>query len=180
MNDKHKKSVSKYLSYLLRHHPETIGLELDENGWVAVAELMQKNTHAFLQFTMEDLEDIVATNEKKRFAFNEDHTRIRASQGHSISIDIGLQAQDPPEYLYHGTGSKSVSAIREQGIEKRSRHHVHLSVDRATALAVGSRHGSPEVLTICAQKMQEDGVVFYLSENGVWLTDYVAIQYILK
>lgn len=180
MNEKHKKSISKYLSYLLRHNPGAIGLQPDEQGWVGVDELLRKNDHKFLQFTYTDLEEIVATNPKQRFAFNEDRSRIRASQGHSITIDIGLEAQEPPEYLYHGTAVQFVPAIMAQGIDKRSRHHVHLSAELATATAVGSRHGKVQVLTVCAGKMYEDGIAFYCSENGVWLTDHVAVQYILK
>ncbi len=117
---------------------------------------------------------------KKRFAFNEDHTKIRASQGHSIAIDLALVSQQPPEFLYHGTARANISSILETGIEKRNRQHVHLSSDKETAVKVGSRHGEPVVLTIRTGKMHNDGILFYQSENGVWLTDYVNTKYISK
>lgn len=180
MNEQHKKKTSKFLSYVLRHHPEIIGLHLDENGWADVDELITKSTNDSRGFTFEELDEIVQTNDKKRFIFNEDKTRIRANQGHSIDINLALIPQQPPEFLYHGTAQSNIESILEKGIEKRSRQHVHLSQDKETATKVGMRHGKPIILTINTQKMFEDGLKFYLSENNVWLTDFVDATYILQ
>lgn len=178
MNEQQKKKTSKFLSYVLRHHPELIHLNLDENGWANVDELIAKSTNDSQGFTFEELDEIVETNDKKRFIFNEDKTRIRANQGHSIDINLALIPQQPPEFLYHGTAQGNINSILEKGIEKRSRQHVHLSQDKETASKVGMRHGKPVILTINTQKMFEDGLEFYLSENNVWLTDFVDIKYI--
>lgn len=178
MDDKKKKSVSKFLSLILRHRPEMIGLNLDDNGWADVEELIAKSATDHSSFTKDDLEEIVATNDKQRFIFNEDHTQIRANQGHSISVDLNLQSQTPPEYLYHGTVAKSLSIIRTEGIKKMSRQHVHLSKDRETAVIVGSRRGEAIILVISSGAMYKDGLEFFLSENGVWLTDHIPAHYI--
>ena len=180
MNEQHKKKTSKFLSYVLRHHPEIIGLHLDENGWADVDELITKSTNDSQGFTFEELNEIVETNDKKRFIFNEDKTRIRANQGHSIDINLALIPQQPPEFLYHGTAQSNIESILEKGIEKRSRQHVHLSQDKETATKVGMRHGKPIILTINTLKMFEDGIKFYLSDNEVWLTDFVDAKYISK
>ncbi|KQT22325.1 RNA 2'-phosphotransferase [Chryseobacterium sp. Leaf404] len=180
MTDSQKKKTSKFLSYVLRHHPELIGLSLDENGWANVEELIAKSTNDTQGFTFEELNEIVETNDKKRFVFNDDKTRIRANQGHSIGIDLNLKPQLPPEFLYHGTAQANFDSILENGIEKRSRQHVHLSLDKETANKVGMRHGKPVILTVKTKEMSEDGILFYLSENGVWLTDFVDAKYILK
>jgi len=180
MNEQQKKKASKFLSYVLRHHPELINLNLDENGWTNVDELISKSTNDSQGFTFEELDEIVQTNEKKRFAFNEDKTRIRASQGHSIEINLALIPQQPPEFLYHGTAQNNIESILEKGIEKRSRQHVHLSQDKETATKVGMRHGKPTILTIKTGEMFKDGIEFYLSENEVWLTDFVDAKYISK
>lgn len=178
MNEQHKKKTSKFLSYVLRHHPELINLNLDENGWANVDELITKATNDSQGFTFEELDEIVEKNDKKRFVFNEDKTKIRANQGHSIDINLALVPQQPPEFLYHGTAQSNIDSILEKGIEKRSRQHVHLSQDKETANKVGMRHGKPIILTINTQKMSEDGFEFYLSENNVWLTDFVDAKYI--
>lgn len=181
MTEQHKKKTSKFLSYVLRHHPELIGLSLDENGWANVDELITKSKrdpHEGIFF--EELNEIVETNDKKRFIFNEDKTRIRANQGHSIDINLALIPQKPPQFLYHGTAQSNIDSILENGIEKRNRQHVHLSEDKETATKVGMRHGKPIILTINTEKMFNDGIEFYLSENNVWLTDFVDIQYISK
>jgi putative RNA 2'-phosphotransferase len=178
MNEQQKKKISKFLSYVLRHHPELIGLDLDEKGWANVEELITKSTNDSQGFTFEELNEIVETNDKKRFIFNEDKTRIRANQGHSIDIDLALKPQQPPEFLYHGTAHNNVDSILEKGIEKRDRQHVHLSLDKETATKVGMRHGKPVILTIKTGQMSEDGILFYFSENGVWLTDFVDAKYI--
>jgi putative RNA 2'-phosphotransferase len=180
MNEKIVKNKSKLLSLVLRHSPETIGLKLDPNGWVFVSDLIaQCNRH---QHPMDEalLTFIVENNDKKRFAFNEDKTKIRASQGHSVEINLALEAKTPPAFLYHGTAEKTVALIRTSGIMKMNRQHVHLSQEKETATKVGSRHGKPVVLTILAEKMSQDGILFYQSENGVWLTDFVDSKYISK
>ena len=178
MNEQQKKKLSKFLSYVLRHHPELIDLNLDENGWANVDELITKSKNDSQGFTFEELDEIVQTNDKKRFIFNEDKTRIRANQGHSIDINLALIPQQPPEFLYHGTAQSNIDSIFEKGIEKRNRQHVHLSQDIETATKVGMRHGKPIILTINTEKMFDDGIEFYLSENNVWLTDFVDIKYI--
>lgn len=178
MTKEHNKSISKFLSLVLRHQPEEIGLSLNENGWADVAELMQKSARKGRRFSMEELEEIVATNDKKRFSFNEDKTMIRANQGHSVEIDLTLQAITPPHELYHGTAQKNLDSILEKGIQKMSRQHVHLSADKETAFKVGSRHSKPVILTINTAQMHQDGLLFYQSDNGVWLTEAVASQYI--
>ncbi|MEG0761400.1 RNA 2'-phosphotransferase [Chryseobacterium sp.] len=178
MIESKKKKISKFLSYILRHHPELIDLNLDEKGWANVNEIIAKSATDNQGFTFEELNEIVETNDKKRFVFNEDKTRIRANQGHSIGIDLNLKPQQPPELLYHGTAQANVDSILKNGIEKRSRQHVHLSLDIETATKVGMRHGKPIILTISTGKMFEDGILFYLSENNVWLTDFVNPCYI--
>lgn len=180
MTEPQKKKISKFLSLILRHQPETINLTLDVNGWANVDELREKCSKHKIDFTLEELDEVVETNDKKRFIFNEDKTKIRANQGHSIDIDLALKPQQPPEFLYHGTAQINVNSILEKGIEKRNRQHVHLSIDKDTATKVGMRHGKPIILTIRTGKMFEDGILFYLSENRVWLTDFVDAKYISK
>lgn len=169
-------NTSKYLSLILRHKPETIGISLDQNGWANVDELINgiAKTH---QFNMEILEEIVRTDNKQRYSFNEDKTRIRANQGHSIPVDVELEKLDPPQYLYHGTGEKYRTSIEEQGLIPKTRLYVHLSADVETAVKVGSRHGRPIVYRICAEQMKNDGYEFFRSVNGVWLIKAVPIQY---
>lgn len=178
MNEKQQKEISKFLSLILRHSPETIQITLDENGWADTEELITKCSKRGKSFTFEDLKEIVSTNDKQRFAFNEDQSKIRANQGHSIEVDLALNMAEPPEFLFHGTVSKFLDAIRNEGLQKMSRQHVHLSKDKATAEKVGSRRGIPVILTIRSGQMHRDGIVFYLSENGVWLTDEVPMKYI--
>ncbi|TWP29095.1 RNA 2'-phosphotransferase [Apibacter muscae] len=172
--------MGKFISFILRHEPKKIGLNLDENGWADVDDLIQKSVMNNVNFTKKDLEEIVDTNEKKRYSFNEDQTKIRANQGHSISINMEFKSVCPPEYLYHGTVVKFLPSINEKGIQKMSRQFVHLSVDESTALKVGCRHGKTVVLTICSNQIYKDGIIFHCSENGVWLTDYVDIKCIFK
>lgn len=168
------------MSLVLRHKPEEIGLHLDDNGWADVSELIERMNAKGIKATIEIINEVVATNEKKRFAFNDDKTRVRASQGHSVDIDLALKPAEPPEFLYHGTGEKNVNVILAEGIQKRSRQHVHLSADKETAVNVGSRHGKPIVLIVLSGEMYQDGKLFYLSANGVWLTDFVETKYISK
>lgn len=171
--------ISRKLSYILRHNPAEIGLKLDAQGWGSVAYILSKLIIKGEPLSMETLQEVVATNDKKRFAFNEDLTLIRANQGHSVSVELGYTAQEPPPLLFHGTASKSVQSIKNQGLIKGSRHHVHLSTDETTAKKVGQRHGSPVILKIKAQVMQEAGYVFFQSDNGVWLTDAVPLPFIV-
>jgi putative RNA 2'-phosphotransferase len=178
ISEKEKVSISKFLSLVLRHQPEIIGIKLDENGWTNVAVLLEKASKAGVKLDFAILTYIVDTNSKQRFAFNSDRSGIRASQGHSIAVDLGYEPQTPPEILYHGTAKKSVESIFANGLEKRSRQHVHLSKDAQTAISVGKRHGQPLVLEVQAGEMQRDNFRFYLSENGVWLTDHVPAKYL--
>lgn len=178
MTEQDKKRIGKFLSLVLRHDPSKIGIELDENGWANVQELIEKCKKHRCNFSLEELEEIVETNDKQRYSFNEKRNKIRANQGHSIDIDLALSPSDPPDFLYHGTATRFLSSIMEQGIIKGSRQHVHLSKDKETAEKVGSRHGKVIVLTIMTGKMHEDGILFYQSDNGVWLTDYIDVKYI--
>lgn len=178
MGSEQQVHISKFLSLVLRHKPETIGIKLDQNGWANVDELIEKANKSGVCFDRETLNHIVATNPKKRFAFNETLNKIRASQGHSIEIESGYTNQKPPEILYHGTGQKSVKSILETGLEKRSRQHVHLSSDMETAVKVGQRHGKPYVFTVLAGQMYNDKFEFFISENGVWLTGNVPTKYL--
>ncbi len=178
VNEKESTRISKFLSLVLRHQPESIGLVLDKEGWASVDELLEKSGRAGTPITAELLLHIVETNPKKRFAFNDGGDKIRASQGHSVAVSLGYTPQTPPETLYHGTGTKNVASILAQGIEKRGRQHVHLSRDRATAEQVGQRHGKPYVFEIPAARMHRDGYEFFLSENGVWLTDAVPASFL--
>ena len=174
----YNKKISKKMSYALRHHPQKFGLKLDEQGWCNVAELMESFQRKGINLTMEKLERVVENNDKKRFAFNEDKTRIRASQGHSIQIDLGYEPIAPPEILFHGTAERFLDAILKEGLHKRNRHHVHLSPDRDTATNVGGRHGQAVVLTIKAKAMHEQGHKFFRSQNGVWLTEEVKPEFL--
>jgi putative RNA 2'-phosphotransferase len=178
MNEKTAKNVSKFLSLVLRHSPETIGLKLDENGWADVEELIVKCSKKGNQLDLELLNYVVENNDKKRFAFNDDKTKIRASQGHSLSVELNLNETEPSEFLYHGTVAKFLESIKKEGLQKMSRQHVHLSKDRETAVKVGSRRGAPQILTVKSGDMHRDGFKFYLSENNVWLTDEVPAKYI--
>jgi len=178
ISEKETTGFSKFLSLVLRHQPETIGIELDEQGWVPVDQLIAAcNAHG-KKLTVETLNHVVATNSKKRFAFDESGLKIRASQGHSVEVELGYTPQIPPELLFHGTGSQSVQSILPGGLEKRSRQHVHLSRDVETAIAVGGRHGKPVIFEVPALQMHAEGHLFYLSENGVWLTDVVPATYL--
>ncbi|MCD8146291.1 MAG: RNA 2'-phosphotransferase [Clostridiales bacterium] len=173
------KSTSKYLSLILRHEPEIIGITLDEHGWAEVDELIAgvSRTHAL---TMEVLEQIVREDEKQRYSFNEDKTLIRANQGHSIPVDVELEEVKPPELLYHGTGQQFTASIDEQGLLRMSRLYVHLSADYDTAKKVGQRHGKPVVYRVRSGRMYADGFQFYRSVNGVWLTKAVPARYLEK
>lgn len=172
------KHISKLMSLVLRHRPEVIGLQLDDNGWANVAELIIKINEQGKNVNIDIISTVVDTNEKKRFAFNEDRTMIRANQGHSIEIELNLKAVTPPDVLYHGTAERFVASILKEGLTKQQRQHVHLSLLQQTAKAVGSRHGKPVILSINAKAMTEAGFPFYLSDNGVWLVNSVPVEYI--
>lgn len=171
-------SVSKFLSLVLRHQPETIGIELDEQGWVAVEVLLAACARSGKALTCGELDEVVRTNDKRRFSFSPDGLRIRANQGHSIPVELGLTPTEPPELVYHGTVERFVAPIRQAGLLRGSRQHVHLSPDVPTASRVGQRRGRPVVLVVEAGQMFRDGYQFYLSDNGVWLTDSVPVMYL--
>ena len=178
MTDKETVRTSKFLSLILRHEPERVGLRLGDAGWVGVDELLKAvNSHG-VSLTLDDLKHIVATSDKKRFAFSEEGLRIRASQGHSVEVDLQYPPQTPPELLYHGTATRFLHAIRQHGLQKMQRHDVHLSAETRVTLQVGGRHGKPMLLTIRAGDMHRAGFVFRCSANGVWLVDHVPPQFI--
>ncbi|MDP9794395.1 putative RNA 2'-phosphotransferase [Catenuloplanes nepalensis] len=168
--------ISKRLSLVLRHRPESVGITLTADGWVAVPTLLDALARHGLPLTRDQLTRVVDENDKRRFTIEGD--RIRANQGHSVTVDLGYEAQEPPETLYHGTADRNLAAIREQGLIKGRRHHVHLSADPDTAHRVGTRHGRPVVLTVEAARMAADGHSFFRSANGVWLTDAVPPEYV--
>jgi putative RNA 2'-phosphotransferase len=170
--------TSKFLSLVLRHKPEEIGLGLDANGWADIGELIAKAGAHGVVLTRELIAQVVATSDKQRFAIDATGQRIRANQGHSVDVDLALAPQVPPEVLFHGTGEKSVAAIRADGLKPGQRQHVHLSRDEETATRVGARHARPVVLRVAARRMQTRGHAFFLSTNGVWLTDCVPAEFI--
>lgn len=178
MDAKRHKRISKFLSLVLRHRPELIGIELDAQGWVSVQELLTQAHRQGTRFSEVELRQVVRESDKQRFALSEDGVMIRANQGHSVPVDLALERSVPPEMLYHGTVAIFLADIREKGLLKGKRHHVHLSPDEATATKVGSRRGKPVILQIASQRMHTDGVEFYLSANGVWLTEHVPSGYI--
>lgn len=169
---------SKFISLVLRHQPELIGAELDTEGWLAVETLLAGAQRQGVPLTRETLMDIVASSDKQRFALSPCGTRIRANQGHSVEVDLALEAQTPPELLYHGTVERFLGAIRSQGLRKQQRHHVHLSAERATAESVGSRRGEAVVLGVRSGAMHRAGHTFYRSANGVWLVEAVPTEFI--
>ena len=169
--------LSVFISLVLRHKPEAAGITLDEHGWANVEELLRGINETGRKISMEILEDIVATDNKQRYSFNEDKTLIRANQGHSITVDVELKEQNPPEILYHGTATRFLNSILNDGLKPMSRLYVHLSKDIETAWKVGKRHGDPVILKINSRDMYKDGYKFYLSENGVWLTEKVDAKY---
>ncbi|GAB5559701.1 MAG: RNA 2'-phosphotransferase [Synoicihabitans sp.] len=172
------KTKSKFLSLVLRHKPEAAGVILDEQGWCEIQSLLAGAESAGVGFSYSELVEIVETNEKQRFKLSEDGLRIRANQGHSIAVELGLAERNPPDELFHGTATRFGEAIMKTGLLKMGRQHVHLSSDIETARRVGMRHGKPLILRIDSALMSEDGFRFYLSENGVWLVDRVPTQYI--
>ena len=173
------KNISKYMSFILRHKPETIGISLDEHGWARVDELIA-GIAKDKEFNMDILEEIVRTDEKQRYSFNDDRTLIRANQGHSVHVDVEPEEKEPPYILWHGTGEKYVESIDEKGLISKSRLYVHLSKDEETAIKVGMRHGKPVLYQIMAKQMYKDGYKFFISANGVWLTNEVPVRYLKR
>jgi putative RNA 2'-phosphotransferase len=172
------RSISKFLSFVLRHEPESIGLGLDAAGWACVNDLIEKSAAAGKRFDRALLQEVVDTNDKKRFALSADGLRIRANQGHSIYVALGLSPCIPPQRLYHGTATRFLPSILESGLDKRGRHHVHLTEDTTIATAVGQRYGTLALLEVDAARMHRDGIQFFRSDNGVWLTDAVPPHYL--
>lgn len=172
--------LSKFISMILRHKPQVIGITLDEHGWADVDELIKgiNETGEEVKFSKDTLEIIVKTDKKQRYSFSQDKTLIRANQGHSIPVDVELEKKEPPKVLYHGTGVKSVKAIQEQGLLPMERLYVHLSIDVKTATNVGKRHGTPVIFQVNTEQMQKDGYDFFQSVNGVWLTKEVPAKYL--
>lgn len=178
MTDKETIRTSKFLSLILRHEPETVGLKLGEAGWVGVDELLDALNRHGTPLTIDQLKHIVVTSDKKRFAFSEDGRQIRASQGHSVEVDLQYPPQTPPEILYHGTATRFLDGIRKDGLQRMDRHDVHLSAETKVTLQVGGRHGKPVLLTIRAGDMHRAGFVFRVSANGVWLVNHVPPQFV--
>ncbi|NWJ23883.1 RNA 2'-phosphotransferase [Rhizobium sp. RM] len=171
-------NTSKFLSYVLRHAPQSIGLTLDGQGWAEVDDLLAKANEAGTSIDETTLRTIVAESDKKRFTLSDDGRRIRAAQGHSVVVDLGQPPVAPPSTLFHGTATRFFDVIMLQGLRAGSRQHVHLSADRATAYAVGQRHGKPAILIVNSGRMHADGYSFYQADNGVWLTDAVPVAYL--
>jgi putative RNA 2'-phosphotransferase len=166
---------SKYLSYILRHNPEKANLKLEKDGWVLISDILKN-----INISMSEIEEIVALDDKQRFSFDSNKTKLRANQGHSVNIDIHFKKEIPPVVLYHGTSKRFLSSILKSGLDKRNRQYVHLSPDEKTAYDVGIRHGEPIILKINCNTMVQDGYDFFLSENGVWLTDNIPPKYIFE
>ena len=175
----HDINTGKFIALVLRHKPEVIGIHLDEHGWANVDELIAGIAKT-QEFNLEMLEEIVRTDNKQRYSFNDDKTKIRANQGHSIPVDVELEQKIPPDVLWHGTGEKYVFSIEAEGLIPKTRLYVHLSSDPDTAIKVRSRHGKPVVYEVAAKEMQEDGYVFFQSVNGVWLTKQVPTKYLKR
>ncbi|MDF0581498.1 RNA 2'-phosphotransferase [Bradyrhizobium yuanmingense] len=170
--------LSKFLSLILRHQPETIGLVLDSHGWASIDDLIAKGNAAGTKFGRDDLLRVVAESDKKRFSLSPETDRIRAAQGHSVSVELGLAPQEPPSILYHGTATRFVEAILSEGLKPQARQQVHLSSDEATAQRVGQRHGKPHIFKVDAGSMHAKGFNFFRAENGVWLTDHVPPEFL--
>ena len=180
MSSSNLKQISKSLSYVLRHRPDSIGVDLEANGWIAVDTLLAAfQTHG-QDIPHDVLDRVVAENDKQRFEFNDDRSCIRARQGHSVEVDLGYEQAIPPDTLYHGAAIHNLDSIFKSGLLKGKRHHVHLSTNQETMLRVGMRHGKPVLLSIKSQKMYIDGHQFFLTGNDVWLTDHVPPEYISR
>ena len=178
MNKDQLKKISKGMSYVLRHRPDTLGIELQEGSWISVGELLTAFQRARMPFILDVLERVVTENDKQRFEFSADRLQIRARQGHSLEVDLGYTACAPPNVLYHGTATRNLDPILEQGLIKGNRHHVHLSTSIETMIQVAMRHGKPVVLAVDAARMHADGFEFFVTENHVWLTGHVPPDYL--
>ena len=177
MNKQHE-DASKFLSYVLRHKPDSISLPLDSEGWANISQLIKLANGHGKKLNLTLLQDTVALNDKKRFSISSDGLKIRANQGHSLQVDLNLQPQTPPKILFHGTATRFINSINHQGLIARSRQFVHLSIDRITSRQVGKRHGEPITLEVDAFAMSIDKFEFYISENGIWLTSSVPKKYL--
>ncbi|QDU56541.1 RNA 2'-phosphotransferase [Aeoliella mucimassa] len=178
MNKEQLKKISKGLSYVLRHRPDSVGIELGDGGWVEVDRLLAAYQEHGKRLTRETLEVVVEENDKQRFEFSSDGRQIRARQGHSTEVDLGYEPQTPPEVLYHGTATRNLESIQADGLRKGRRHHVHLSTNQETMLQVGMRHGKPVLVAVDARQMAADGYLFYKTGNEVWLTEHVPPKYL--
>ncbi|MEM7800348.1 MAG: RNA 2'-phosphotransferase [Chloroflexota bacterium] len=178
MDAKQRTKKSKFLSFILRHNPGAIGLILDAEGWADIDELIAKAAADGRSLTLDQIKEVVATDNKQRYSLSADEKRIRANQGHSINVDLGFKPLAPPAILYHGTATRFLDSIKAKGLISGRRQHVHLSTDTETAVKVGQRHGKPVVLIVDAAKMAEAGHLFYCSENGVWLTEHVPVGFL--
>jgi putative RNA 2'-phosphotransferase len=177
--NKHHADTSKFLSYVLRHEPEAIGLELDLEGWADIAALIDGARRSGRELNAELIREVVSSSEKKRFAISDDGLRIRAVQGHSTdSVAISYTEQEPPEFLFHGTATRFIESILKEGLLPRDRHHVHLTTDVESATAVGRRYGTPVVLEIATHRMHQQGFKFFRAENGIWLTPRVPPEFL--
>ncbi len=170
--------LSKYLSLILRHQPELAQVQPDASGWVAIDELLRGLNHDGRRLTREDLDYIVENSDKQRFAISDDGKMIRANQGHTYEVDLGLEPEEPPALLYHGTAKRFLPSIFQNGVHRGSRHHVHLSTREETAVSVGKRHGNPIVLIVDSGRMYNEGYQFFRSANGIWLTEHVPAKFV--
>lgn len=180
MEARERVRISKFLSYHLRHDPAGLGLQLEPGGWVPVEALLAASARRGVAISRAQLEEVVATSDKRRFALDAEGAKIRANQGHSVEVDLQLAPAEPPRWLYHGTAEASVPAILREGLLKLQRHHVHLSADEATARKVGARRGRAVILRVDAAGMRAAGATFYRAENGVWLVDHVPPDYLTR
>ena len=171
--------TSKFLSFVLRRQPEAIGLTLGEQGWVEISDLVARTRAHGTTISSEEVRRVAAENDKKRFSVSDDGLKIRAAQGHSVEVDLGLSPVVPPDTLFHGTATRFAESILREGLKPQSRQQVHLSFDEATALKVGQRHGKPIIFRVLSGKMQADGFKFFQADNGVWLTDTVPPEYLI-
>ena len=178
MDKRRQTRISKFLCYLLRHHPDSIGVRLDGDGWADVSELLQGAEHNGLRITLEELQLVVKENDKQRFSLSEDGLSIRANYGHSFLVDLGYSPMVPPDVLYHGTAARNPKSIHAKGLTKCNRYYVHLSPDAETAMRVGQRHGKPIVIEVQSERMHTDGYKFYLSTSTVWLAENVPPEYL--
>ncbi len=170
--------LSKFLSFVLRHEPQSVGLKLDPQGWASIDDLIAKGNAGGPRFSREELAHVVETSDKKRFSISADGLHIRAAQGHSVAVDLGLAPATPPTMLYHGTARRFLDSIMSRGLEPGRRQQVHLSIDTVTARRVGRRHGEPVILGVEASAMHAHGLAFFLADNGVWLTDHVPAEFL--